>query len=132
MLYLNISSVKYKVSNFLFLLILITKFSITALLIAGLGALGVTAGAHRLWAHRAYKAKWPMRVLLMIFQTLAFQVMIKQLIKITYKYCLNLIYYKDKDNQRETVIKKRTKIIQETLYNFYVTNIYIVLVAWNP
>ncbi|XP_035732219.1 acyl-CoA Delta(11) desaturase-like isoform X2 [Vespa mandarinia] len=34
---------------------------------------GVTAGAHRLWAHKSYKAKWPMRVILMICQTVAFQ-----------------------------------------------------------
>ncbi|KAH0950952.1 hypothetical protein HN011_004075 [Eciton burchellii] len=38
-----------------------------------LGGIGVTGGAHRLWAHRAYKAKWPLRVILMIFQTVAFQ-----------------------------------------------------------
>lgn len=24
-------------------------------------SLGITAGAHRLWAHRSYKAKWPLR-----------------------------------------------------------------------
>lgn len=35
--------------------------------------LGVTAGAHRLWAHRSYRARLPMRVLLAVFQTLAFQ-----------------------------------------------------------
>ncbi|XP_023169308.1 acyl-CoA Delta(11) desaturase-like isoform X2 [Drosophila hydei] len=35
--------------------------------------LGITAGAHRLWAHRSYKAKWPLRVLLVIFNTVAFQ-----------------------------------------------------------
>ncbi|KAK0164233.1 hypothetical protein PV328_002884 [Microctonus aethiopoides] len=35
--------------------------------------IGVTAGAHRLWAHRSYKAKWPMRMLLMFLQTVAFQ-----------------------------------------------------------
>jgi len=35
--------------------------------------LGITAGAHRLWSHRAYKAKWPLRLLLCIFNTLAFQ-----------------------------------------------------------
>lgn len=35
--------------------------------------LGITAGAHRLWAHRAYKAKWPLRLILMIFNTVAFQ-----------------------------------------------------------
>ncbi|XP_055371723.1 acyl-CoA Delta-9 desaturase-like [Condylostylus longicornis] len=39
-------------------------------LVAGLG---ITAGAHRLWAHRSYKAKWPLRLILMIFNTIAFQ-----------------------------------------------------------
>lgn len=38
-----------------------------------MAAMGITAGAHRLWAHKAYKAKWPMRLLLGIFQTIAFQ-----------------------------------------------------------
>ncbi|KAI9579170.1 acyl-CoA Delta(11) desaturase-like [Glossina fuscipes] len=38
-----------------------------------IGVLGVTAGAHRLWAHRSYKAKWPLRLLLIIFNTCAFQ-----------------------------------------------------------
>lgn len=37
------------------------------------GAFGITAGAHRLWSHRSYKAKWPLRLILMISQTLAFQ-----------------------------------------------------------
>lgn len=35
--------------------------------------LGITAGAHRLWSHRAYKAKWPLRLVLMIAQTAAHQ-----------------------------------------------------------
>jgi stearoyl-CoA desaturase (delta-9 desaturase) len=35
--------------------------------------LGITAGAHRLWAHRAYKAKLPLRIILVIFNTTAFQ-----------------------------------------------------------
>jgi stearoyl-CoA desaturase (Delta-9 desaturase) len=38
------------------------------------GGLGITAGAHRLWSHRSYKAKWPLKVILVIFNTLAFQV----------------------------------------------------------
>lgn len=38
-----------------------------------LSGLGITAGAHRLWAHRSYKAKWPLRVILMLFNTIAFQ-----------------------------------------------------------
>ncbi|PSN54673.1 Acyl-CoA desaturase [Blattella germanica] len=38
-----------------------------------LGGIGITAGAHRLWAHRSYKAKLPLRIILAFFQTLAFQ-----------------------------------------------------------
>jgi len=34
-------------------------------------ALGVLAGAHRLWSHRSYKAKWQLRLLLAIFETMA-------------------------------------------------------------
>jgi len=32
-----------------------------------IGGIGITAGAHRLWTHRAYKAKWPLRVILVVF-----------------------------------------------------------------
>ena len=39
-----------------------------------MGGLGITAGAHRLWSHRSYKAKLPLRILLGIFQTIAVQV----------------------------------------------------------
>jgi stearoyl-CoA desaturase (delta-9 desaturase) len=35
--------------------------------------IGVTAGTHRLWAHRSYKAKTPLKILLMIMQTSALQ-----------------------------------------------------------
>lgn len=35
--------------------------------------LGITGGAHRLWAHRSYKAKIPLKILLTIFNTIAFQ-----------------------------------------------------------
>jgi stearoyl-CoA desaturase (Delta-9 desaturase) len=37
------------------------------------GGLGITAGAHRLWAHRTYKARLPLRILLALFNTLALQ-----------------------------------------------------------
>lgn len=37
------------------------------------GAFGITAGAHRLWAHRSYKAKLPLRIMLMIFNLISFQ-----------------------------------------------------------
>lgn len=39
-----------------------------------MGALGITAGAHRLWSHRTYKARLPLRVFLIIGNTMAFQV----------------------------------------------------------
>lgn len=42
-----------------------------------MSGLGITAGAHRLWAHRSYKAKLPLRVILMIFNTIAFEVNLK-------------------------------------------------------
>ncbi|XP_073948867.1 acyl-CoA Delta-9 desaturase-like [Choristoneura fumiferana] len=37
------------------------------------GILGVTTGAHRLWAHRTYKATTGLRIVLMLFQTMAGQ-----------------------------------------------------------
>lgn len=38
-----------------------------------LGGLGITAGVHRLWSHRSYKAKLPLRIFLMLCQSMAFQ-----------------------------------------------------------
>jgi len=38
-----------------------------------IGALGITAGAHRLWAHRSYKAKLPLRAFLAFCNFVAFQ-----------------------------------------------------------
>ncbi|NP_001072046.1 stearoyl-CoA desaturase b [Takifugu rubripes] len=36
-------------------------------------ALGVTAGAHRLWSHRSYKASFPLRVFLAVANSMSFQ-----------------------------------------------------------
>ncbi|XP_073992383.1 acyl-CoA Delta-9 desaturase-like [Rhodnius prolixus] len=36
-------------------------------------ALGITAGAHRLWSHRAYKARLPLKILLAFCNTISFQ-----------------------------------------------------------
>jgi len=58
--WLMITSAKWQTIGFAFFLYLIS-------------GLGITAGAHRLWAHRSYKAKWPLRVILIIFNTIAFQ-----------------------------------------------------------
>ncbi|ELT92286.1 hypothetical protein CAPTEDRAFT_158126 [Capitella teleta] len=38
-----------------------------------LNAFGITAGAHRLWSHRSYKAKLPFRTFLMLCNSIAFQ-----------------------------------------------------------
>lgn len=37
------------------------------------GGLGVTAGAHRLWTHRSYKAHFLLRIFLMLMDTICFQ-----------------------------------------------------------
>ncbi|XP_043274167.1 acyl-CoA Delta-9 desaturase-like [Venturia canescens] len=53
-------------------------------------ALGITAGAHRLWCHRSYKAKWPLRLILMILQTVAFQNHIYEWVRdhrVHHKFC---------------------------------------------
>jgi fatty-acid desaturase len=47
---------------------------ILAGLIHSCGALGITAGAHRLWSHKSYKAKLPLRIILTFMQTVSFQV----------------------------------------------------------
>ncbi|XP_076238999.1 acyl-CoA Delta-9 desaturase-like [Calliopsis andreniformis] len=57
---------------FLFTATKLSTFAL-ALVLGYISALGITAGAHRLWAHRAYKAKLPLRIFLMIAQTLAFE-----------------------------------------------------------
>ncbi|VDK20401.1 unnamed protein product, partial [Anisakis simplex] len=38
-----------------------------------IGGVGVTAGAHRLWTHKSYKANLPMRIILMLGNCAAFQ-----------------------------------------------------------
>lgn len=42
-------------------------------LMGGLGGFGVTGGVHRLWSHKSYKAKTPLRVILMLCFSLAGQ-----------------------------------------------------------
>ncbi|KAF5276873.1 hypothetical protein FQA39_LY06424 [Lamprigera yunnana] len=47
--------------------------TISVVVLYELGILGITAGVHRLWSHRSYKAKWQLRLFLTILQTLSFQ-----------------------------------------------------------
>lgn len=37
------------------------------------GAFGITGGVHRLWAHRSYKAKWPLRLIAAVANTVSAQ-----------------------------------------------------------
>lgn len=46
---------------------------ICAYILYVLGGVGVTAGAHRLWSHRSFKAKFPLKVILACMQSLAFE-----------------------------------------------------------
>ncbi|GJQ73937.1 Desat1 [Trypoxylus dichotomus] len=47
--------------------------TVQVFILTNLGVLGVTCGAHRLWSHRSYKAKAPLKIILVIIETLAFQ-----------------------------------------------------------
>ncbi|UXI16216.1 dihydrolipoyl dehydrogenase [Sarcoptes scabiei] len=44
-----------------------------AILVYAVSIFGITAGVHRLWSHRAYKAKLPFRIILAIFNSMAYQ-----------------------------------------------------------
>nr|AAL11496.1 acyl-CoA E11-desaturase [Epiphyas postvittana] len=46
---------------------------ILAFILHAMAILGITAGAHRLWTHRSYKATMPLQIILIIFNSLSFQ-----------------------------------------------------------
>jgi stearoyl-CoA desaturase (Delta-9 desaturase) len=46
---------------------------IVCVLFAGANGMAITAGYHRLWAHRAYDAHWTLRLLYLVFGTMALQ-----------------------------------------------------------
>lgn len=48
-------------------------FLFVGIILVYASGLGITAGAHRLWSHRTYKAKLPLQILLMVFNTMAYQ-----------------------------------------------------------
>nr|ABX71628.1 acyl-CoA-delta9-desaturase [Lampronia capitella] len=59
--------------GYLFLTTAMWRTCLFAFVLYLCSGLGITAGAHRLWAHKSYKAKLPLRILLTIFNTIAFQ-----------------------------------------------------------
>lgn len=46
---------------------------VSMIVLLGVSSLGITAGYHRLWAHRAYEATLPLKIILMIMGTFAVQ-----------------------------------------------------------
>lgn len=59
------------------------------------GMLGITAGAHRLWAHQSYKAKLPTRIIMMIANSIANQ-------KCIYKWVLiHRVHHKYADTESD-------------------------------
>lgn len=50
-----------------------TETILFAIFLWPLSGLGITAGAHRLWAHRSHKASFPVRLFLMLCNTMANQ-----------------------------------------------------------
>jgi stearoyl-CoA desaturase (delta-9 desaturase) len=59
---------KLKQTNFLCI-----RNSILAMICYLMAGLGITAGAHRLWSHRCYKARWPLKYFLLICNCMSFQ-----------------------------------------------------------
>ncbi|XP_057657748.1 acyl-CoA Delta(11) desaturase-like [Diorhabda carinulata] len=49
------------------------KTTLWSFLYLSFASVGVTGGAHRLWSHRSYKAKLPLRIFLMLGQTASLQ-----------------------------------------------------------
>lgn len=49
------------------------KTLIGVIILGYMSIVGITGGAHRLWSHRSYKARLPLRIYLMILQTFAIQ-----------------------------------------------------------
>lgn len=49
-------------------------FFLLEFIVGEMAALGITAGAHRLWSHRSYKATRPLKLLLLTFYAIAGQV----------------------------------------------------------
>lgn len=58
----------------LILIIIDVSVFFSAFLLYQISALGITAGAHRLWSHKSYKARLPLRILLAFFNLISFQV----------------------------------------------------------
>lgn len=75
---------------------------------AGFAALGVTAGAHRLWSHNGYKAKWQLKVIWLYLNTMAFQ---------------NSVWEWARDHRLKIYCQEKNKEIQTTFSAEPITNL---------
>lgn len=62
---------KIKFVNILLLVNFHFFFLYKAFIYGNIAGIGITAGAHRLWAHRSYRAKLPLRMLLAVMYCMA-------------------------------------------------------------
>ncbi|XP_075974663.1 acyl-CoA Delta-9 desaturase-like [Anticarsia gemmatalis] len=63
---------------------------IYAFVLSQISNMGVTAGAHRLWTHRSYKANFPLRLLLLLFFTISYQSSVRSWVRdhrVHHKFC---------------------------------------------
>ncbi|XP_020286505.1 acyl-CoA Delta(11) desaturase-like isoform X2 [Pseudomyrmex gracilis] len=58
------------------------KTTLWILIMHNLGCIGVTAGAHRLWSHRSYRANLPLRIILAVIYSSAAQVSVFSWVRI--------------------------------------------------
>ena len=61
---------------------------IVAYIFAIIGSYGISSGAHRLFAHKTYKANMKMKVMMVILQTIAFQNSVLEWVR-DHRYLLN-------------------------------------------
>jgi len=56
-----------KIKIFFSICQIISFFQTSVSIWGAFGAIGMTAGGHRLWSHRSFKAKWQLRLILAVF-----------------------------------------------------------------
>lgn len=80
------------------------------------GGLGITMGTHRLWTHKAFKAVLPVRVALMLMNSLAFQESI-------YLWCQNhRVHHKWSDTDRDFTNSRRGFFFAHCGWKMYQTH----------
>ncbi|KAF2349160.1 Fatty acid desaturase domain [Trinorchestia longiramus] len=80
------------------------------------GGLGITMGTHRLWTHKAFKAVLPVRIVLMLMNSLAFQESI-------YLWCQNhRVHHKWSDTDRDFTNSRRGFFFAHMGWKMYETH----------